>query len=317
MLCLCCPRWHLAACRGVVLGSSKEQSSRCVVYNIRPWAGPRGDWTSLHSDSWRGSLPGDVGENILKDSARKQRKKKSNPLKGAECFFLHITCLLYDLDRRAQMQQGRGAGCCLFWPLIPQLKLSLCEKLVGRKKNCQDGNTEQCLKAAWRGILSPAAACRHTHTPSCLSTSDLVLVWVPALFKPLRIRLSVCMRDVCRWRVDSWPHQQPQSQPLSWSTDTSSLLASASLWCGHWRDCTCLQPCCWSFLLCSWEHPDQLVQELHRHRGRGLQKVVKTAQWITETPPLSAMSWRTPPTLPIDWWPLWPPAGASGASRPD
>lgn len=31
-------------------------------------------------------------------------------------------------------QQGQGAECCLFWPLKPQLKLSLCEKLVGRTK---------------------------------------------------------------------------------------------------------------------------------------------------------------------------------------
>lgn len=212
-----------------------------------------------------------------------------------------------------------GTGCRMLFVLTTytSVKAQSVWKIGWQEKNCQDGNTERCLKAAWRGILSPAAVCQHTHTPSCLSTSDLVLVWVPVLFKPLRIRLSVCMRDVCRWRVDNWPHQQPQSQPLSWSTDTSSLLASVSLWCGHWRDCTCLQPYCWSFLLCSWEHPDQLVQELHRHRGRGLQKVVKTVQWVTETPPLSAMSWRTPPTLPIDWWPLWPPAGASGASRPD
>lgn len=185
MLCLCWPCWHLAACRGVMPGSSKEQSSWCVVYKIRPWAGPHRDRTSLHSDSRRGKLPSDAGENILKDSVRKQRPRgDSFSYANVLIFFLH------DLHRRPLTKQGRSAGCYLFWPLIPRLKL---RKIGWQDKNRQDSNTEWCLKAVWRGsaILLPAAACQHTHTPSCLSTSHMVLVWIPVLSKLLGIRLSL------------------------------------------------------------------------------------------------------------------------------
>lgn len=99
MLCLCCPCWYLAACRGVMPGSSKERNSWCVVYNIRPWAGLHGDRTSLRSDSWRGSLPHDVRESILKDSVRKQRPRGDSFSCANVLTFLLYACPQHSRDR--------------------------------------------------------------------------------------------------------------------------------------------------------------------------------------------------------------------------
>lgn len=190
---------------------------------------------------------------------------------------------------------GTGCWILLVWPLIPWLKLSLCEKLFGSRKISKMAHRAM-FEGSVKRICNPVASCSvsaHSHSQpsqhqwfgSCLNSCAVQTVG------NLTFRLL----------INNLRKSQPPVLRASTGSPGSPTLPA------------CLPVPLFDVTL-KRLHLQQLVQELPCHRCRG-QEVVKTAQWITRTPPLNAMPWRPPPTLPIDSWPLWPPAGASGASR--